>query len=111
MADELELRLLREYIHDPSGSSQKWDDDKLRDHLTQASGDLQSAAAAIWRIKAATVATWYQASLDGAFMSREQVFDHCIKMAELYESLGSNQMVNVQLATATSASIEPSSEF
>jgi hypothetical protein len=92
-----DIAMLRLKIADPAGASAFLTDAQLEAVISDAGGDLDGAASECWRIKAANVADWYQASLDGAFLSREQVFDHCMRMAETFQDRSSTDMINVGL--------------
>ena len=48
--------------------------------------DLRSAAAEIWRTKAGQTAKLFNFSTDGHSLSREQYFEHCIRMVDFWES-------------------------
>lgn len=86
-----QVELLRLYISDPSGN-EFFNDPKLEEFITANTFDgvvnLNAAASKLWAIKAGNVATWYTASMDGSFLSREQVFEHCLRMAAYYGSEG-----------------------
>jgi hypothetical protein len=61
--------------------------------LTGSSYDLQSAAADVWRRKASHVApTSFDFSTDNHSVSRSQVYQHCLEMAEFYEDRGANSI-------------------
>lgn len=104
-----DLALLRLYIADPAGSDQVFETSTLSDILDRNSGDLNSAASELWGIKAATVADWYMSQTDGALLSRDQVFDHCLKMQKTYKSMSSSQIVNRTLTTQPD--VEEPAEF
>jgi len=95
--DETQLALLRLYIADPSGNDEYLHDDKLEALFQQNDSDLYATAADAWRMKAANVADWYLANIDGSFLSRDQVWDHCIKMAEHFEKTGGAALTNVEM--------------
>jgi hypothetical protein len=82
-----QLALLRLYIADPSGTNEYLHDDTLDLLYTQGDGDVFAAAAEAWRMKAANVADWYLANIDGSFLSRNQVWEHCVAMADHYGKL------------------------
>jgi hypothetical protein len=82
-----QLALLRLYIADPTGNKEYLHDDTLELLYTQADGDLFATAAEAWRMKAANVADWYLANIDGSFLSRNQVWEHCMAMADHYGKL------------------------
>jgi len=48
--------------------------------------DLNAAAAAIWEEKAAAVACDYEVTADGATLSRDQVYEQYMKIAQRYRS-------------------------
>ena len=91
-----DIALLRLYLADPAGAKEVFTDGKLQ-ILLDKTEDVNAAAAEGWRIKAGSVAEWYQMSVDGATLSRDQVFEHCIKMAEHYEGLGGGNLTNVRM--------------
>jgi hypothetical protein len=105
-----DIELLRLYIADPAGQDQVFATTLLADTLDRNSGDVNAAAAEMWGIKAATVADWYLSQTDGALLSRDQVFQHCLKMQTQYKSLSSSSMVNVRMTTQSDDLVE-SSEF
>lgn len=65
-------------------------------YLTGRSYDLNSAAADIWRRKAAHYApTSFNFSTDNHSISRSQVYDHCVQMAEHFDNLSSASLDTV----------------
>lgn len=105
--------LIRLYSDDPFGPDEVVHNDVL-ESLFEDSESVESVVARVWRIKAATVADWYLANVDGSFLSRNQVFDHCIAMAEFYErqSGTSGSIVSVALTAPNSVDeATTSSEF
>ena len=54
-------------------------------YLTGRSYDLKSAAADIWRRKAAHIANSFDFSTDNHSINRSQVYKHALEMAEYYE--------------------------
>lgn len=67
-------------------------------YLTGRSYDLQASAADMWRRKAAHYApTSFNFSTDNHSVSKEQVYSHCIQMAEYFEGKGGQSIVEVQL--------------
>jgi hypothetical protein len=90
--------LLRLYLND-SGPTFALSDEDLNQVLAKVDGDFYAAVAEGWRIKAGNVAHWYRAELDGSDLSRDQVFKHCMFMAETYEDKGGAQMKNIGLRT------------
>jgi hypothetical protein len=97
MATVEQLAKLRLFIDDPAGNDQLFDDPDLGAFITDAGDDLSQAASELWKVKAARVSEWYTVNMDGNFMSRDQVFAHCLKMSESYANSGS--MTNVALTT------------
>lgn len=97
MATEAELRTLRLYVDDKAGQDQFFDDSTLQQFIFDAGGDLNNAAASLWKVKAARVTEWYTVNMDGNFMTRGEVFDHCLKMSQSYAAGG--VMTNVRLTT------------
>jgi hypothetical protein len=94
-----QLALLRLYIADPSGNSEYLHDDTLETLYTQADESIFGAAAEAWRMKAANVADWYLANIDGSFLSRNQVWEHCMAMADHYGKLSGTGVgiVNIEM--------------
>ena len=107
-----QLALLRLYIADPSGASEYLHDDTLDTLYTQADNDLFATAAEAWRMKAANVASWYLANIDGSFLSRNQVWEHCMAMAEHYGKLSGTGvgLTNVEMDSGFQTQ-EAESEF
>jgi len=105
-----QIALLRLYLADPPGAKEIFTDTKLNLLLTQNDDDVYAATADGWRVKAATVSEWYMVNIDGAFLNREQVFNHCIAMAEHYEKLGGGGVVSVKMDTSYDTD-EVDSEF
>lgn len=64
-------------------------------YLNARAYDLNAAAGEVWEKKASHAAKGYAFSADGASFHREQVYDHCLKMAEHYR--GKNGMVVARL--------------
>lgn len=65
-------------------------------YLTARSYDLNAAAADIWRRKAAHYApTAFNFSTDNHSVSRSQVYEHCIQMAERFDNLSSASLDTV----------------
>lgn len=97
----MSVSLLRLYLSDPSpapaGKSPVFTDTQLKELLERAENDVNSAAAEGWRIKAGSVADWYDVSLDGSVLSRDQVWKHCMNMVSTYEALSGGQMKNVRI--------------
>lgn len=97
MATTEQLTKLRLFIDDPAGNNQFLEDSVLSGFIADADDDLSAAASELWKVKAARVSEWYTVNMDGNFMSRDQVFAHCMKMSESYANSGS--MTNVALTT------------
>lgn len=53
-------------------------------YLTARTFDMKRAAAEVWERKASHAAKGYFFTADGASYHREQVYEHCLKMAEQY---------------------------
>lgn len=67
-------------------------------YLTGRSYDLQAAAADVWRRKAAHYApTSFNFSTDNHSVNREQVYKHCLEMAEYYEGKSSEAFGSVEI--------------
>lgn len=109
---DVQKSLIRLYTDDPAGP-----DELVKDSVLQGLWDemdsIEGVASRVWRIKAATVSEWYLSNIDGSFLSRNQVFEHCLKMAEHYETLGgvSGVFVNVGLTGPNATDEDSSSEF
>lgn len=110
----MSVSLLRLYLSDPNpgpaGTTPVFTDNQLTELLTRAEGDVNTAAAEGWRIKAGSVADWYDVSLDGSVLSRDQVWKHCMNMVSTYEALSGGQMKNVRLQVTPVESTD-TSEF
>lgn len=104
------LALLRLYIADPPNQDEVLHDQDLEGLLADNNDDVSAAAADGWRIKAARVAEWYQVNIDGRFLSRDQVFNHCIAMAKHFEESGGGQLTNAKMDSEFEMDDE-SSEF
>lgn len=103
------LTLLKLYLHEPEDGA--LDDVQLQDLLDAHDGDLDASASAGWKIKAGTVAQWYDVTVDRAdTFSRGQVFDHCMKMYELYGSTSGGSIASVRMSTDDTPT-EETSEF
>jgi len=92
-----DIALLRLYISDPPGNNEFLHDSDLQILLDNNDDGVEAAAADGWRIKAARVAEWYQMTLDGAFLDRGQVFEHCMAMAKHFEETGGGSLTNVRM--------------
>lgn len=88
----MSLSLLKLYTADTS-APYNLNDTQLQEILDR-NDDILAAAAEVWRIKAGTVADWYDASIDGAGLSRQQVWEHCIEMMKHYDEKSPAQMTN-----------------
>jgi hypothetical protein len=67
-------------------------------YLTGRSYDLNAAAADVWRRKTAHVApTSFNFSTDNHSVSRSQVYDHCLAMAEFFENKSAGAVESVSL--------------
>jgi len=108
------IALLRLYLGDPdlgNGVGDAFTDAQLQDLLSLHDDEVVASAADGWRMKAATVSTWYQATTDGSSLSRHQVFEHCMAMAEVYDARSENQVVSVQLVVEDSTIDEETGEL
>jgi hypothetical protein len=85
--DTTQLALLRLYIADPSGNTEFLHDETLETLFSQNEENLFATASEAWRIKAANVADWYLANIDGSFLSRNQVWEHCMAMVDHYSKI------------------------
>jgi len=103
----MSIELLRLYVADPAGEQEFLHDDQLQTLLDNHDDDVYAAATDAWRMKAADVSAWYRVILDGVFLSREQVFDHCIKMAEHFERLGGGNIVSIEMDSGFQVSSSP----
>lgn len=99
MATAEQLTKLRLFIDDPAGNTQFLDDSVLNVFIEDNEGDLSLAASQLWKIKAARVSEWYTTNLDGSFLSRDQVFTHCMQMSQQFAAAGG--MSNIQLVTSS----------
>lgn len=59
--------------------------------------DINSAAADIWRRKASHHHSAFSFSTDNHSVQREQVYKHCIEMAEMYESMSEESVTTLQI--------------
>jgi len=67
-------------------------------YLTGRSYDLNAAAADVWRRKASHYApSSFDFSTDNHSISRSQVYNHCLEMAEFFELKGSGAIQSVQM--------------
>ena len=65
-------------------------------YITGRSYDLKAAAADVWRRKAAHYApTSFNFSTDNHSISREQVYDHCLQMANYYDGISKSAIQTV----------------
>jgi hypothetical protein len=95
--DDGQRALLRLYLADPAGNDEYFHDDILDSMFSDNDEDLNAAASSGWRMKAANVAAWYAVNLDGAFLSRQQVWEHCIAMSSHFSSMSGAALVNVEM--------------
>lgn len=98
MATEQQIKVVRKFVNDAAGDTQIFENDEIELLIDEKDGDLNQVASDLWRIKAGRVSEWYLVNIDGAFMSRDQAFDHAIKMSEVYARQGG--MTNVLLDTS-----------
>jgi hypothetical protein len=105
-----EIELLRLYLADPAGANEVFTDAKLQTLLDNKEADVGAAAAEGWRIKAASVADWYQMNIDGAFLSRDQVWEHCMKMAAHFDGRSGGNLANIGMDSGFTLT-EAESEF
>lgn len=100
MAYELDdFELLRLYLDDmPQGDEATvfFKDYQLQ-RLIDSTVDLYGAAASGWRIKASRVAEWYNVTVDGAELTRNQAFRHALEMARAYSNESSGEFRSVKL--------------
>ena len=67
-------------------------------YLTARSYDLSSAAAAVWRRKAAHYApTSFDFSTDNHSIKRSMVYQHCLEMAEYFEGKGAESIQSITM--------------
>lgn len=59
--------------------------------------DLNAAAADVWKRKASHHHSAFSFSTDNHSIQREQVYKHCIEMAEMYESMGQDSVTTLQI--------------
>lgn len=95
-----DIATLRLWLSDPEDARQFFDDPTLQAMIDRAA-DLYAAAAEGWRIKAGHVAEWYDVNIDGRGLSREQVFRHCIRMADYYMNSGTGEIRSIAMSTAS----------
>lgn len=106
----MSVSLLRLYVADVA-KPYTFTDEQLNEFLTGKGGDINAAAAEIWRIKAGTVAEWYNVSLDGRTLSRGEVYEHCMKQYDLYLGLSGSRIVSVRTQVTPDPSETQVSEF
>lgn len=68
--------------------------------LTGRSYDLNAAAADIWRRKASHYSGAFDFSTDNHSVTRSQIYQHCLEMAEHFEGLGSQSIQSIPLFRA-----------
>lgn len=109
------VELLRLYLDDRDTGDRTliFEDPELAQLLGLFDDDVHAAAAQGWAVKAGRVSQWYQVNLDGAFLSREQVFQHCMDMVKFHEghSTGSATIENIELTGPTEATDDEESDF
>lgn len=59
--------------------------------------DLNAAAADVWRKKAGHYHAAFSFSTDNHKVDRNQIYQHCVEMAETYESFGAQSVVTMQV--------------
>jgi hypothetical protein len=94
------LERLRLSLDDPNNGPEDpfFSDEQLDNLLAETQeNDLNAAASQGWLMKAAAVSDWYQATSDGSSFSRQQVFEHCLRMANKYEEMSSATLVSVRM--------------
>lgn len=64
-------------------------------YLTARKYDMNAAAAQVWRVKAANVASAYDFSADGQSMSRSQMQRHFLQMATMYDAMSEPRIVTM----------------
>lgn len=106
------IALLRLYVDDRQEGTEVFPDTELQNFLDASGGDVDLAASKVWLVKAASVHDWYFSSTDGAILSREQVFDHCMTMSKHFEGRSSGEIESVRMDSGGGGfSTTTSSEF
>jgi len=103
-----EIELVRLYTDDRDDGTHDLflEDDEIQSIVDGVTNDLHAASNKIWLMKAARVHEWYTTSLDGGYLSREQVFEHCLKMAEYHKQYASNALISVSMENTYDADAE-----
>lgn len=70
-------------------------------YLTGRTFDMAAAAADVWRMKAGNAAKQYAFSTDGHNLQRNQILDHCMKMASFYDGRSRPEIVQVNRSDLT----------
>jgi len=70
-------------------------------YLTGRSFDLNGAAADVWRMKGANAAKKFAFSTDGHNLQRNQILDHCMRVANYYESMSRVEVVSIKRSDLT----------
>lgn len=91
--------LLRLFLADPAGNDEVFHDDMLEQLWDDNDEDIYSAAADGWRAKAAKAHELYTAQIDGSLLSRDQIWYHCIRMAEHFDKMSGGTLANVLMQT------------
>ena len=65
-------------------------------YMTGRSYDVFGAAADVWRMKAGNAAKRFSFSTDGHNLQRNQILDHCMKMASYYEGQSRPEVVELR---------------
>lgn len=94
-----DVEMLRLFVDDPAGNDAVFTTPVLQGILEGANSDIDSAASIVWQMKAARVNEWYLSQTDGALLSRDQVFDHCMKMVEFYGNRSAGTFESVRMTT------------
>ncbi len=74
--------------------------------VTGRTYDLNAAAADVWRKKASHYHTSFNFSTDNHKVDRNQVYQHCIEMAEQFESMGAQAVVTMEVFRSDTDVIE-----
>lgn len=105
-----DIALLRLFLADPAGANEFFHDDVLEQMWDDNDEDVYSATADGWRMKAANAHELYTAQIDGSLLSRDQIWYHCIRMAEHFDKMSGGSLANVQMTTNYDTA-DTSSEF
>lgn len=82
------LRGIVTFTTDTSGSSR---------FFTGRSYDLNASAADIWRKKAAHYFSTFSFATDNHRVDRQQIYDHCIQMAESFEAMSQDSVMTIDM--------------